>query len=227
MESDADIGRESHEDSKKFLVSIIVVPRQNFSPALRCLSTLIDNTDLPYRLIYAEGGAPRRIRAALQDRVRGQGGIYISSSHYLKPTRARNLGLAEARTRYALFLDNDVLVTPGWLSRLVACAEQHQAAYVSPVILLHGTWPPAVHVAGGVKRIEQSGGQRRFFEAYHHMDGGNIDGLASAAGAVETTMAEFHAILVRRAVLQELGGLYEGCSTAFEHNDLCLISVIG
>lgn len=222
MESEADKGGEPHEDSEEFLVSIIVVPRENFSHALRCLSTLIDNTDLPYRLIYVEGGAPRRIRAALRDRVRGQGGIYISSSHYLRPTRARNLGLAEAHTRYALFIDNDVLVTPGWLPRLVECAEQHQAAYVSPVILLHGTSPPAVHVAGGVNRIEQRGGQRRFIEAYHHMYGGTIDDLTSVGGAVETTMAEFHAVLVRRTILQELGGLYEGCSTAFEHNDLCL-----
>jgi hypothetical protein len=35
-------------------------------------------------------------------------------------------------------------------------------------------------------------------------------------------MAEFHAVLVRTEMLDVLGGLDEGCSTAFEHNDLCL-----
>ena len=50
---------------------------------------------------------------------------------------------------------------PGWLSRLVECAERNQAAYVSPVILLHGTSPQRVHCAGGVNRIEQAGGHHQ------------------------------------------------------------------
>ena len=39
-----------------------------------------------------------------------------------------NQGLAVARGKYLLLLNNDVVVTPGWLERLIACAENHPNA---------------------------------------------------------------------------------------------------
>jgi len=203
-------------------VSIVVVAREGFSQAPLCLSRLIEVTDYPYRLIYVEDAAPKRIGAKLRAMVRNVGGTYISIRHVLKPHSARLLGLREVRTPWVVFMDNDVLVTPGWLTRLVACGERHQAAYVSPMIMLHGTPPTHVHVAGGVNRIVRDRGVARFIEEYHLMNCELPDRIELESGASETTMAEFHTVMVRRAMLEQAGGLNEGCSTAFEHNDLCL-----
>ena len=54
-----------------------------------------------------------------------------------------------------VFLDNDVLVTAQWLARLVECAEETQADYVSPVVRQHVNGTLTVHIAGGASGIQQ------------------------------------------------------------------------
>lgn len=203
------------------LVSIVCVPREGFRAAPACLERLIEDMVAPFRLIYVDGNAPPVIAQQIRRRVVGSGGTLLRSERYLKPTRARNLGLREVRTPYVVFLDNDVLVTPGWLEALVACAEETNAAFVSPVICMGDRNPRIVHVAGGENRIVEENGRRWFVEDYDHAE----RPLSDVLGEIDrqpTGMAEFHAVLVRTEALRDLGALDEGCSTAFEHNDLCL-----
>src|SRR5574342_637715 len=88
------------------------------------------------RLVYVDGNAPARIGRRIQRMIRRHGDTLIRTDWYLRPTHARNLGFREVDTRYAVFLDNDVVVTPGWLEALVRCAEETGAAFVSPVICI-------------------------------------------------------------------------------------------
>jgi GT2 family glycosyltransferase len=203
------------------LVSVVIVPREGFRQAPARLAQLLDATDTAFRLVYVDGNSPARIARRIRRVIRGQGGTLIRADRYLCPTHARNLGFREVDTRYTVFLDNDVVVTPGWLEGLVRCAEETGAAFVSPVICIGGRMPPVVHVAGGVNRVEEEGGRRRFVEVYAHAHRPLPEVLAEIQRQ-PTTMAEFHAILVRTDSLRVLGGLDERCPTAFEHNDLCL-----
>ena len=202
-------------------MSVIVVPREGFRQAPSRLAELIARTSTPFRLVYVDGNSPGRIARRIRRRVSEQGGTLIRTEHFLRPTTARNLGLGEVDTRYVVFLDNDVAVTPGWLDALVRCAEETDATFVSPVICIGGASPPVVHVAGGVNRLENNGIHERFVETYANARRPLSDVLAEIdRGPI--TMAEFHAMLVRTDALKDLNGLDEGCSTAFEHNDLCL-----
>lgn len=45
----------------------------------------------------------------------------------LTPDETRNLGMAQVKTPYTVFVDNDVLVTPGRLEPLIACADDTKA----------------------------------------------------------------------------------------------------
>lgn len=203
------------------LVSVIVVPREGFRQAPSRLAELIERTSTPFHLVYVDGNSPARIARRIRRLVSERGGTLIRTERFLRPTTARNLGLREAGTRYVVFLDNDVTVTPGWLDALVRCAEETGAAFVSPVICIGGASPPVVHVAGGVNRLENDGAHRRFIETYANAHRPLSDVLAEIDRS-PITMAEFHAVLVRKDALNDIGGLDERCSTAFEHNDLCL-----
>jgi GT2 family glycosyltransferase len=203
------------------LVTVVVVAREGFRRAPSCLRHLLRVTLTPYRLVYVDGGSPRTVSRRLARLVRTHGGVLIRSKRYLRPTRARNLGFQEVGTRYAVFIDNDVTTSPGWLEALVRCAEQTGAAYVSPIICIGSESPPVVHVAGGENRIVREGERRRLIERYAHAHQ-RLPEVLAEVDRQETTMAEFHAVLVRTDVLRRLGGLDESCPTAFEHNDLCL-----
>ena len=116
------------------LTSIVVVARDGFDNAPACLERLFEATAMPFRLIYVDGKAPKRTARAIARLVSTHGGVLIRADRYLRPTDARNLGLAEVATRYTLFLDNDVMVNDRWLAGLVRCAEDTGAAYVSRII---------------------------------------------------------------------------------------------
>jgi GT2 family glycosyltransferase len=202
-------------------VSLVVVARDGFSTAPACLEHLLESTREPFELVYVDGNAPRPVQRRIRQCVRDHGGTLIRADRYLKPTSARNLGLREIHTPLVVFLDNGVRVGAGWLSALVDCAERTGAAFVSPVVSLARRSGPVVHVAGGTNRIEVGAGGRRLVESYGHAERPLHEALATLRPQ-PTSMAEFHAVLVRTGLLQRLGGLDEGCSTAFEHNDLCL-----
>src|ERR1700704_2027363 len=100
-------------------VTIMVVPRERFSVSARALAALYERTQYPFSLVYVDGGAPRSIRRQLEVASRRHGFSLIRRDRYLTPNQARNLALRQVRTKYVVSLDNDVLVTPGWLDSLV------------------------------------------------------------------------------------------------------------
>jgi GT2 family glycosyltransferase len=114
------------------LATVAVVQRDRFSPTRAALERLYEVTEPPFRLIYVDGGSPQRVRAYLTDQARQRGFHLLRRDSYLSPNEARNLALRHVDTRYVVFLDNDVLVTPGWLEALVRCAEETGAWTVGP-----------------------------------------------------------------------------------------------
>lgn len=211
--------KEANEDLP--LVSLVIVAREGFAGSAERLEMLMKATTFPCKLIYVDGGSPFRTYRKLRQVVNRHRGILIKSNRFLRPTQARNLGFREVATRYTVFLDNDVAVTDHWLEQLVACAEDTGADYVSPIVrqTIHGN--AMVHVAGGENQIVTSETGNSLIESYAHMGVPFSEALEHTARE-QISMAEFHTILVRTETLKQLGGLDERCSTAFEHNDLCL-----
>jgi FAD/FMN-containing dehydrogenase len=100
-------------------VTIIVVPRERFSHTRRSLENIYDQTNVPFNLVYVDGGSPTYVRRYLEGEAQRRKFQLIRTNHYLSPNEARNLGLRQPKTKYTVFIDNDALVTPGWLSVLV------------------------------------------------------------------------------------------------------------
>ncbi len=170
-----------------------------------------------------DAGSPRRVRRAIDELLAGRGFRLLRSDGFLSPNAARNLGLRASEGRYVVFIDKDVLVSPGWLERLVACAEETGADLVGP-LYLHG--PPArgvIHMAGGEARIEERGGRRVLHER-HRRAGGRLAELAASFRREPCELLEFHCMLARRSLFDRVGMLDEALLSLHEHIDLCLLA---
>jgi len=204
-------------------VTIIVAPRERFSYTERSLENIYANTQPPFSLVYVDGGSPTRIRNYLERAAQEKGFTLIRREHYLSPNQARNLGAARVSTDYAVFIDNDVLVEPGWLQKLVACAEETGAWIVSPIYCIGDPAQQVVHMAGGDARIVEEGGKRVFREQ-HRFSGKRLSELGADFRRCETELAEFHCMLVRTDMLRRLGPFDERLLCSREHIDFCMLA---
>ena len=64
---------------------------------------------------------------------RGAGGLVIPTGGNLCYQDAMNLGLARASGEYVGFLNNDLVVSPGWDAGLITALDTHQLPIVSPI----------------------------------------------------------------------------------------------
>jgi GT2 family glycosyltransferase len=199
-------------------VTIVVVPRDHFSDTKECLENLYALTPPSCSLVYVDGGSPPRVARYLREQARAKHFELLRYDYYLTPNQARNVGAARAKSRYIVFIDNDVLVAPDWLPPLVDCANSTGAAVVGP--LNYEKRPPLqnVHFAGGVAKIivtRENGKERqRLVERIHKVR------IPTSYELTDT--AEFHCMLVRTDVFRRLGGLDENMLSTRENIDFCL-----
>lgn len=202
-------------------VTIVVVPRERFSRAIESLNSIYRHTDYPFKLVYVDGNSPPAIGARIADASRERGFTLLRRDRYLIPNEARNLGLACVDTEFVVFLDNDVLVTPGWLERLVACARDTSAWLVIPLYLEGRPEDRIVHMAGGTAVLSEEGG-RRVFKNAHRFFGRPVDDVKEQLRREPTGSIEYHCLLARRDVFGKVGLFDERIPSVWEHTDLAL-----
>jgi GT2 family glycosyltransferase len=140
----------------------------------------------------------------------------LRTEHFLSPNQARNMVLPFVDTEFIAFVDYDTETAPGWLDVLEDCARRTGASIVGPAYLERRGDSLRVHMVGGETGVDANGPNRWFHEG---------PGLELANGnfaAQETGLAEFHCMLVRRDVFDELGPLDDELRSVREHSDLCL-----
>jgi GT2 family glycosyltransferase len=203
-------------------VTIVVVPRERFSCTRETLETLYAATAPPFALVYVDGGSPPAIRDYVRAQAAARGFTLLRRDAYMTAESARNLGFAEVRTPYVLFLDNDVLVAPGWLDAMLACAEETGSAIVGPLYCADRPAHTTVHMAGGRAHVEERDGARYLIEEHLLMHRPLADVRpALRRGPVE--QVEFHCLLMRSDVARALSPFDERfCGVPEAQIDLCL-----
>jgi hypothetical protein len=142
----------------------------------------------------------------------------LRTGAYLAPNRARNVAAAHVRTPYVVFVDNDVLVAPGWLEALVDCADATSAWAVGP-LCQQGPWrADEVHLAGGEARIEGEAGARRLVERQAHLGARVADVRASLVRRATDSWSSTRSRPPRRAG----GWRLDETALVGEHTDFCL-----
>lgn len=203
-------------------VTIVVVPRERFSCTQRSLESVFTHTQLPYKLIYVDGNSPTAVRQYLEQRAREKDFQLLRTDTYLYPNQARNLGLAQVDTPYVVFLDNDVIVSPNWLTALMQCSKETEAEVVGPLMCQYEPIHEIVHFAGGESHIwVDKTGRRRLREKMYNQ-GKQVAAIRDRLQRTTTELAEFHCVLVRRSVFAQLGQLDEAMLNTKEHLDFCM-----
>ncbi len=198
--------------SAKHCVCSIVMPVWNRVELTKdCLTALAGLKDQPeYELIVVDNGSTDGTTDFLRQ-LSGDVRVIVNKEN-LGFAKACNQGAAAARGKYLVFLNNDTIPQPGWLTALVAEVDSYTEVGIVGSKLLYpdGT----VQHAGVVRDCS-----RRL--PYHI-----YKSFAASHPAVnqrrEFQIVTAACLLIRRALFDEVGGFDEGYVNGFEDADLCL-----
>jgi GT2 family glycosyltransferase len=201
----------------------IVVPLFNrVELTVACIEALLAHTPEPgVELVLVDNGSTDAT-GQLLDGLAGDDVTIVRNATNLGFARACNQGAAAAAGERLLFLNNDVVVRPGWLAPLQRALDADPGvAAASPLLL----FPDGLVQHGGVylfdaPHLAATEGQIVFGPSLrHYRQPGDLP-AAHVAGAVPALTAA--AMLVRRDAFAQAGGFDEGYWNGYEDIDLCL-----
>lgn len=203
-------------------VTIVVVPRERFSCTQESLESIYEHTEFPFKLIYVDGNSPTKVQRYIETQAQAKNFQIVRTDYYLSPNHARNIGLSQVDTKYVVFMDNDVVVSPGWLNALVTCAEETGATVVGPLMCEKKPVHQRVHFAGGECRIVTDIKGRRHLREKMYKQKQQVAEVLPQLQRTQTELAEFHCVLVRTEIFEQIGSLDEAMLNTKEHLDFCL-----
>jgi len=101
----------------------------------RCLEALRQRTRTPHRLILIDNGSGEETQKYLESLAEPPSwpGVLVRNEENRGYIQAVNQGLRISTAPYVCLLNNDVVVTTGWLERLIQfCKSHHEAGLVNP-----------------------------------------------------------------------------------------------
>lgn len=203
-------------------VTIVVSQRERFSYTKTSLESIYKHTNMPFNLVYVDGNSPQPIKDYLAAKASEKKFNLIRINHFLTPNQARNIGLSYVKTKYVVFIDNDVVVSPNWLESLVQCAEETNASIVGPLTCQDEPVHEIIHFANGEARIITDVKGRRLLREKMCRQGQRVADVASKLSRTPTELVEFHCMLVSMHIFKEVGLLDENFINTKEHVDLCM-----
>jgi GT2 family glycosyltransferase/tetratricopeptide (TPR) repeat protein len=195
------------------LASIIVLCCNELQFTRLCLESVLRHTRTPYELVVVDNGSADDTPAYLEEirTRRGPARVVVIRNDFNRGFAAGcNQALARTRGRYLVFLNNDAVVSDGWLAGLVGWAlhDWPQVGLVGPV---SNYAPPPQHVQGDYREL------------------GALDSFAIrrrqefAGKAITVERLTGFCLLARREVIERVGGFDEGYGLGFfEDDDLCV-----
>ena len=210
-------------DTAEARATIVVVARDRFSKAQESLESVFANTPEPFELIYVDAGSPAPVRRWLEEQAASRGFELIRRDHYLASNTARMIGARLAKTEFIVFLDNDVIVAPGWLGALLDCADATGAAVVGP-LTCEGDFN-TIHFAGGevtLSEERENGATVRHLRDRIYLPQRKVEDVRDELKRSQCSLTEYHCFLIRRESLEQVGGLDPMMLSTREHVDLCL-----
>ena len=191
------------------VVSIITLTFNKVEFTYQYLESIMAHTDIPYELIIVDNGSQDETTSLL-DRLENV--TTIKNEGNLGFIKGCNQGAHKARGKYLLFLNNDIIVTPEWLSKLVRTIESYPKCGAVGCKLI---WPNGkLQEAGSIIWRDGSAlGYGREGDPMHP-EYSYLREVDYCSGAC---------LLVRKDIFQRLGEFDERYIPAYyEDSDLCI-----
>jgi len=187
--------------SEAVLCDLVLLSWNHLEETRPCIESLLASTRVPSRLIIVDNASEPEVRRYLAQ-VKPSGQIrqvsLIQSETNEGFPRGMNRGIAESRAPFVCLLNNDIRVTPGWLEAMLeVCRAEPSIGLVNPESNTFGNRPPrGESIESYAKRLEQHRGQY-----------------------VETGMCIGFCMLIRRELLDRIGGLSEEVERGFYEDE--------
>jgi glycosyltransferase involved in cell wall biosynthesis/predicted Zn-dependent protease len=191
------------------LASLIILCCNEVDYTRLCLESVLRHTHAPYELILIDNGSSDGTPAYLDD-VRKRAGpvrvVVIRNESNRGFARGCNQGLAASRGRYLILLNNDTIVTAGWLHGLIACAS-HDGPRIGLVGAVSNYSAPPQQITVTYRNLEDL----EAFAARRRQE--------HAGQALEAERLLGFCLLIRREVFEKLGALDERFGLGFFEDD--------
>ena len=185
---------------------IVVCVHNALEDVQRCLASVVRHTGARYRLIVVDDGSDETCAAWL----RASAGEYrhctlLRNEEPSGYTKAANQGLRQSSAPLVVLLNSDTIVTPGWLERLIACAESDET------IGIVGPLSNAASYQSVPERFDPNGD----WALNPLPPGWDVDQLAAAVAKVSSRgfprvpFLNGFCYAIRRAVIDAIGGFDE------------------
>jgi GT2 family glycosyltransferase/tetratricopeptide (TPR) repeat protein len=188
------------------VTSIVIITHNQIDCTRQCADSIRERTDEPYQLIFVDNASSDGTVEYLQS-LRGV--TVICNDKNAGFPAAANQGIQAATGQQILLLNNDTLVTTGWLRRML------RALYSHPRIGLVG---PCTNYVSGTQQITVNYEDLECLDGFAWERGKTYDQILS-----DTDRAVGFCLLIRREVVDKVGLLDERFSPGnFEDDDYCL-----
>ena len=184
--------------------TVVVSFRERWGFTEDVVKRLLAHTPPEVPVWVLDTGLPPALRLALQALADAAPRLSIVPLPAgLWPQQARGAVAGRIGTPYAVFIDNDVLVQPGWLAALLDCAAATGAGIVGPLYLVGADdASEVVHMAGGQLDIQGEPPNRVMGESHRHLNR-PLSSIQPPPQRAPCGFVEYHCLLMRREVFQD------------------------
>lgn len=191
--------------SEGIVCDLILLSWNQLSHLKRCVASIFSATEVPVRLIIVDNASETPVREYLAT-LRSRGAVreveVIQNETNEGFPKGMNRGIVVSKAPFVCLLNNDIKVFSGWLDEMLAVAKADPGIGVlNPESNTFGNRPPAgVPLEEYAQKMRQQRGQY-----------------------VEAGMCIGFCMLIRREVLDQIGGLSEEVERGFfEDEDFCI-----
>lgn len=195
------------------LVSIIILCCNQLEFTVQCVESVLAYTRNAYELLFVNNGSTDGTKEYL-DSIRGRDGPdrveIIHNEKNLGFPAGCNQGLARSRGRFLLFLNNDTILTPGWLEGLLR-----------PMLM---EWPTVGLTGPMTNYAPEPQGMRLPYANLESLNPFAVQRRKEYLGRVlATSRVTGFCMLTRREVLERIGTFDERYEVGFfDDDDLCV-----
>lgn len=199
--------KQKNKPKDEVLVSIVLVTYNQFNYTRECLESIRKNTNVKYELIFIDNASSDKTVLNL---IQDEEIILIQNKSNIGFPAAANKGIKAAKGKYILLLNNDTVLTEGWLENMIKVVESD---------IRIGMVGPISNEVSGLQKdnnakynsIEE---MHKYAEVVANKNKGEILNFPRLA---------FLCTLIKREVIEKIGGLDERFSPGnYEDDDFCL-----
>ncbi|MBM4145211.1 MAG: glycosyltransferase [Nitrospira sp.] len=196
---------------KEQLVSIVILTHNQLEHTIKCLDSIKTHTPEPHEIIIVDNNSTDGTLGYLRDYMKARANLRVISNNSNRGfAGGNNQGISLAHGSYILLLNNDTVVTQGWLSRMLNVLERYPDTDIVGPMSNYVSGQQLVHKIGYKKLSELDSFANRWSEEHK----GQSFSIHRVVG---------FCLLAKREVIDRIGGLDERFGSGnFEDDDFCI-----